>query len=261
MRAYHRVDPIMDERKSHYTPAQLGSFLKVQLMAGRQTRRGRFRSVAALKSSLAPPYARSVDFLVEQGDIIPTVRHEECKQCPDGPIPRGEVYVDGWDEWQEGDLTVRDRMARLRNRKRNNGVTTASPDRNATVTTGTPDGVSGSVGVGVGVGSLTSVSDTRAMSEVEKAAHRLRNGNATEPMVDAFLSFAEQLGDAKVLQVAGHWESNPVRDRYGSAKQELEHLAKQRRHGKRQAVEPLTDYDAFMVSDDDEPVAQKVGTA
>jgi hypothetical protein len=33
------------------------------------------------------------------------------------------IYIDGWQEWQEGDLTVRDRMAALRNRRRNGGVT------------------------------------------------------------------------------------------------------------------------------------------
>lgn len=109
MRAYHRVDPLMDERKGHYTPAQLGAFLKVQLLAGRQSRRGRFRSEAALRMMLPAAYVRHVDFLLSEGDIV---------ACPDGT-----VYVDGWDQWQEGDLTVRDRMAALRNRRRNGAVT------------------------------------------------------------------------------------------------------------------------------------------
>ncbi len=107
-RAYHRVDPLMDERKGHYTPAQLGAFLKVQLLAGRQSNRGRFRSVAALKAMLPGAYARHVDFLVAEGDLV---------QNGTG------IYIDGWQEWQEGDLTVRDRMAALRNRRRNRGVT------------------------------------------------------------------------------------------------------------------------------------------
>jgi hypothetical protein len=109
MRAYHRVDPLMDERKSHYSPAQLGAYLKVQLLAGRQTHRGRFRSIKALEGALPAAYARHVAFLIEQGDLI---------VCADGSL-----YLDGWDEWQEGDVTVGERMARLRNRKRNNGVT------------------------------------------------------------------------------------------------------------------------------------------
>jgi hypothetical protein len=109
MRAYHRVDPLMDERKSHYTPAQFGAFLKVQLVSGRQTHRGRFRSIEALRMALPSSYARHVDFLVAEGDIVIT--------------KDGRAYVDGWDEWQEGDVTVKDRMARLRNRKRNATVT------------------------------------------------------------------------------------------------------------------------------------------
>ena len=95
----------MDERKSHYTPAQMGAYLKVQLVAGRQTRRGRFRSMAALVGALPAPYARHMAFLLAEGDLV--------------QVPDGSIYVDGWDEWQEGDLTVRDRMAALRNRRRN----------------------------------------------------------------------------------------------------------------------------------------------
>lgn len=108
MRAYHRVDPLMDERKSHYTPAQFGAFLKVQLVAGRQAHRGWFRSIEALRMSLPAGYARHVPFLVSEGDV---------KVGRDG-----RAHVDGWDEWQEGDLTVKERMARLRNKRRNNGV-------------------------------------------------------------------------------------------------------------------------------------------
>ena len=131
MRAYHRVDPLMDERKSHYSPAQFGAFLKVQLLAGRQARRGWFRSEAALRGALPGPYVRHLDFLIAQGDI---------KMADAG------IYVDGWDEWQEGDLTVRDRMAALRNRKRNATVTgTVTP----TVTPPSPTAIRSSVGISV----------------------------------------------------------------------------------------------------------------
>jgi len=131
VRAYHRVDPLMDERKGHYTPAQLGAFLKVQLVAGRQTNRGHFRSVAALRAILPATYTRHVDFLLAEGDL--------------DVLADGSVYVDGWREWQEGDLTVKDRMARLRNRQRNGTVT-------PTVTRPSPTAIRSSVGVGIGVG-------------------------------------------------------------------------------------------------------------
>ena len=132
MRAYHRVDPLMDERKSHYTPAQFGAYLKVQLVAGRQARRGQFRSMAALRGALPATYARHLDFLVTEHDL--TVRSD------------GLVYIEGWDEWQEGDLTVRDRMAALRNRRRNGTVTdTVSPG----VTEPSPAATRSSVGISV----------------------------------------------------------------------------------------------------------------
>jgi len=130
VRAYHRVDPLMDERKGHYTPAQLGAFLKVQLLAGRQTARGRFRSVAALRAILPAAYVRHVDFLLSEGDL--------------DVLTDGTVYVDGWDQWQEGDLTVKDRMAALRNRQRNATVT-------PTVTRPSPTAIRSSVGIGAGV--------------------------------------------------------------------------------------------------------------
>lgn len=146
VRAYHRVDPLMDERKGHYSPAQLGAFLKIQLVAGRQTNRGRFRSLAAVRAILPAAYARHVDFLVTEGDLDVLVD--------------GTVYVDGWDEWQEGDLTVKDRMARLRNRQRNSTVT-------STVTEPSPTAIRSSVGVGVGISGETNVSPaTRANIEI-----------------------------------------------------------------------------------------------
>lgn len=109
MKAYLRIDPLIDERKSHYTPAQLGAFVKVLALSSRQGQRGRFRSVKALTGALPAAYGKHVPFLVEQGDLIEQ--------------PDGSLYLDGYDEWQEGDVTVKERMARLRNRHRNGAVT------------------------------------------------------------------------------------------------------------------------------------------
>lgn len=117
MKAYIRVDPLIDEHKSDYTPAQLGTFLKVLALASRGKYRGRFRSRRALVGLLPAAYVRQLPHLFAEGDLIEQ--------------PDGEVYVDGYDEWQEGDLTVRERMARLRNRQRNND---RNVNRNGTVT-------------------------------------------------------------------------------------------------------------------------------
>jgi hypothetical protein len=139
VRAYHRVDPLMDERKGHYTPAQLGAFLKVQLLAGRQTARGRFRSIAALRALLPSAYVKHVEFLLAEGDL--------------DVLTDGTVYVDGWNEWQEGDLTVGDRMKALRNRQRNATVT-------GTVTQPSPSAIRSSVGISVGISGESNDSPT-----------------------------------------------------------------------------------------------------
>jgi hypothetical protein len=167
VRAYHRVDPLMDERKSDYTPAQFGAYLKVQLVAGRQKDRGRFRSVKALAGALPGSYARHIPFLIEQRDIV---------EANDGT-----VYVDGWDEWQEGDITVKERMARLRNRQRNNhrnnGVTRPSPTANATESLS----LRGSSGSSVSVGAPPSLSDEEQREQLD----RLRDTLAAKGILPA----------------------------------------------------------------------------
>lgn len=111
MKAYIRIDPLIDERKGHYTPAQLGAYVMVLCKSARQTPRGRFRSARALKNMVPSAYIKVLPFLYDEGDL--TEQDD------------GTVYVDGWDEWQEGDLTVGERMKRMRNRKRNAAVTSA----------------------------------------------------------------------------------------------------------------------------------------
>jgi hypothetical protein len=113
VKAYVRFDPLTDERKAYYTDGQFRAFMLLIFAGARQNPRGRFRSDAQLRALLGR-HARYVPFLVDQGDIR--------------ALGGGEIYIDGWDEWQEGDLTVGDRMARLRNRQRN-GVTPAPVTR------------------------------------------------------------------------------------------------------------------------------------
>lgn len=94
-KAYLRIDPNLDS--THPAPADM---VALMCAANRQPRRGRFKTAELAERVLGRGlYRRSVD----RGDLIPN---------------GSGIYVDGWDEWQEGDFTVGDRMTRLRRRKR-----------------------------------------------------------------------------------------------------------------------------------------------
>jgi hypothetical protein len=108
VKAYLRFDPLTDERKAGYTDGQFRAFFNVVCAASRQNPRGRFRNAAQLRGLLGR-HARYLQFLITEGDVVSQ--------------KDGTLYVVGWDEWQEGDLTVASRMAALRNRRRNGAVT------------------------------------------------------------------------------------------------------------------------------------------
>jgi hypothetical protein len=103
-RAYLRVDPAFYERKLEqgYTLPQIAAYVGCLCLADSQTNRGRFRDLPVLKALLGPG-ARHVPFLLERGDLVLELR--------------GRVYVDGWDEWQEGDWQVKERLARVRSKR------------------------------------------------------------------------------------------------------------------------------------------------
>ena len=117
-RAYLRLDPSFYEKKLEqgYPLAAIGALAGVLCLAELQPARGRFRDLAVLKALLGPAGAKQVPLLMERGDIV-----------PEG----GRLYVAGWDEWQEGDVTVKERMARIRNRNKDR-----NPDRIPTVLAG-----------------------------------------------------------------------------------------------------------------------------
>jgi hypothetical protein len=106
--AYLRVSPLIDEHKAAYSDGQFRAFLHILALAARQPDRGRFRSEAQLRALLGR-LGRHVPHLLAEGDL--EVQAD------------GALVVHGWDVWQEGDMTVRDRMAALRNRRRNATVT------------------------------------------------------------------------------------------------------------------------------------------
>lgn len=115
-RAYLRMDPNMH---NHPDP---GSLVIIICLANQQPHRGRFKSLHFLSRALGK---RKLSEAIDRRDIVKS----------------GDVYyVAGWDEWQEGDLTVGERMNRVRGRRtaeirdsaksnRNGAVTQASPGR------------------------------------------------------------------------------------------------------------------------------------
>lgn len=111
-KAYLRIDPNLDQ--THPDP---GLFVRLLCAGARQPRRGLFRDRAVLTVCLG---IRAVEKLLARGDV---------KEREDGT-----VVIDGWEIWQEGDMTVGERMRRYRNKDRNaavtNGVTQPWQNRN-----------------------------------------------------------------------------------------------------------------------------------
>ena len=120
MRAYLRYSPRTFHDKvvvDGYPPAAFAAFNAVLCLAEEQPERGRFRSERLLRLLLDEPeegvrlgWGKWVKYLMEHGDLV---RRD------------GALYVVGWDEWQEGDFTVAERVARLRRKRRegNGGAT------------------------------------------------------------------------------------------------------------------------------------------
>lgn len=107
-KAYLRIDPNLDS--THPAP---GDMIALLCAANRQPQRGYFKSESVAQMALGRAlYRRSI----VRGDLR----------------KNGSGYhVDGWEDWQEGDLNVGERMRRLRERRRNAG---RNDDRNGDVT-------------------------------------------------------------------------------------------------------------------------------
>jgi hypothetical protein len=109
-RAYLRVDPMLYERKvvdQGYPLPLFAAFVGVLCLAEHQPQRGVFRNERVCKALLGSA-GRLVGELITRGDLV---RRD------------GHLYVDGWDEWQEGDWKVGERVKRIRTRTRVTGQT------------------------------------------------------------------------------------------------------------------------------------------
>lgn len=105
-KAYLRVDPNLDQ--THPDP---GAFLRILCTAARQPKRGRYKNRLVAAAALGEAGLAQA---LEWGDLVERAG--------------GQLEVDGWDLWQEGDLTVGERMRRLR-AKHSIAVTEAFPER------------------------------------------------------------------------------------------------------------------------------------
>ena len=120
MRAYLRLDPRLADMKADYPDGAFRAFVEVLCFAEQQHPRGVFRS-RKLLAVLLEKRGRWINYLLEHGDLI--------------PMPTGQLVVDGWSEWQEGDWKVHERVKRIRERQRRERTNpTVTPDTVATVT-------------------------------------------------------------------------------------------------------------------------------
>jgi hypothetical protein len=116
-RAYIRLDPAFDERKESYPDGPYAALVATLCLAEHQPQRGRFRSMDYL-TRLLGKRGRHLRYLVDHGDVT--------------KLDDGRAYVDGWDEWQEGDWKVSERVHRIRVRPR--GTPQVTPDVTPQVT-------------------------------------------------------------------------------------------------------------------------------
>jgi hypothetical protein len=98
-KAYLRLDPLID---SH---ADWPAMVTLMLWANRQPRRGYFKSLDTVRKLLG---RKRLDACIARRDLAEQ--------------PDGSYHLLGWEEWNEGDLTVGERVRRLRAR-RSGGVT------------------------------------------------------------------------------------------------------------------------------------------
>jgi hypothetical protein len=129
VRAYLRIDPNLPDRKADYPDGAYRAYIDTLCFAEQQPQRGRFRN-RRLLAVLLDKRARWIKYLIDHGDLV--------------EFTGGKLYVDGWDEWQEGDVTVSERMKRLRSRRRDVTPTDTPGVTPPTVTV--PSAVGGSGG-------------------------------------------------------------------------------------------------------------------
>jgi hypothetical protein len=186
MRAYLRLDPNLRKQKRDYPDGAFRAFVETLCAAETQPQRGRFESRAVLRALLGPR-ARWITYLWEHGDLA----WEDD----------GVLVVTGWDDWQEGDVTVPERMARLRAKKAGKVTPTDTVPVTAPVTPYvTPARLAVAVS-GKRIAKAQAEADDRARPSTEpvdavldRVVGDLKNGHAEPEEVDAFIFGIRLLG-------------------------------------------------------------------
>ena len=184
MRAYLRLDPEVADKKVGYPDGAFRAFIECITLAEQQPQRGRFRNEKLLRV-LLDKRARWVPYLVQHGDLVYQ--------------PDGRIYLDGWDEWQEGDWKVYERVARIRNRKRG-GVTPPTVTGDTPGTVITPQSGGGkplpAVSGGRGGAPYNGDADGSKTPDDQVAANRaiLEDHNASEPAKRAAMKWLMKHG-------------------------------------------------------------------
>ena len=164
-RAYLRLDPDFFDRKAidqKYPPGAVAALIGALCHAEHQPKRGRFRDVRVLKALLGP-LAKWIPFLIEHRDLV---------------SKKGELYVDGWDEWQEGDWKVGERVKRIRSRQK---ATSDTPDVTPDVTAPvTPDVTVGNESDD-SVDTVYNLSDGGRQSVIDSGGGKRSAGDSPQP--------------------------------------------------------------------------------
>lgn len=102
-RPYIKLDPRLPERKDYYPDGPWRALVETFCYAASQDTPGRFKNERVLRALLGAR-GRHVPFLIEQGDLTPS--------------NLGFVYVEGWEQWQEGKYpTVAARLSAIEDKR------------------------------------------------------------------------------------------------------------------------------------------------
>lgn len=211
-KAYLRMDPDIDSKH----PDNLAEFIRIMCAANRQPWRGRFRSRVVVEAIVGKGAAKRA---IDRGDLTPAGQHE-CADCPPGEAKGDELYLAGWDTWQEGDHTVADRMRAYRNR---NG------DRNGAVTSTVTPSVTAPSPASETVDSRQQTVLTEPTPEppypppddLEVLADGLLGHPATPNQLRAIRGLSRKVGPPRAIEVMRHWLTQKADDPFGAVLDQL----------------------------------------